>query len=107
MKTLSIAILSALLASPALASAQEAPFQSREAVTVKVSTNGLDLSSPRDQQRLRGRMNRAIEAMCSPSDVYAAYSERDNQCYHEMAQSASAQLQAYAQNTETGTVAKN
>lgn len=107
MKTLSIAILSALLVSPAVASAQDAPFQTRETVSTTVSTNGLDLSSPRDQQRLRARMNRAIQAICSPNDIYSAYAERDNQCYQEMAQSATAQLQAYAQNSEIGTVAKN
>lgn len=107
MKTLSIVALFALVATPTLAGAQEAPFNAREAVSIKVSTSGLDLNTARGQQQLRSRMKRAIEATCRPSDVYSSYQSEDNQCFQEMALSANSQIQSYAQNADNRAVGKN
>jgi UrcA family protein len=108
MKKLSIAAILALLASPALAATQDVPFPAREVVAVKVSTSGLDLSSAHDRSRLLARMNRAVEAACNRGDVYSSYQSRDTQCYQEMAQSVSTQMNVYAQNSGNGgDIAKN
>jgi UrcA family protein len=108
MKTLSIAAILALLASPALAGTQDVPFPTREQVSIKVSTSGIDLNSAAGRERLRARMNRAIATVCNQGDVYSAYQSKDTQCYQEMAQSATAQTRGYALNIGAGSdVAKN
>lgn len=107
MKTLTLAAVFALVATPALAAPQDVPFPTREAVSVKVSTEGLDLSSQRDRQRLRSRVKQAVEAACNPSSVYSADLSPDRQCYREMARAVDSKLQAYALNSEGSAVAKN
>lgn len=91
MKKLSSALASMVLlvTAPALA-AESAP--AREAVSITVSTDGLDLSSARDQARLRDRVSRAIASVCDGKDVYASDLAPDRRCYREMAHNAEAQL---------------
>ncbi|MET0363950.1 MAG: UrcA family protein [Sphingobium sp.] len=108
MKKLSVAAaMIALLATPAFAADQSVPFPAREAVSIKVSTTGLDLSNPRDLNRLRGRMTKAIAKACNPSDVYSASLSPDRQCYSEMAMSADSAVQRVAQSAMGQQTAQN
>ncbi|HEX7858538.1 MAG TPA: UrcA family protein [Sphingobium sp.] len=109
MTKLSTAALAiALLTTPTLAAAEGVAFPTRESVSIKVSTDGLNLSLPRDQIRLRGRMQRAIATACSHADdanaVYSSYSP-DRQCYQEMALNAESKMQMYAQSGYTNSTA--
>ncbi|MET0372630.1 MAG: UrcA family protein [Rhizorhabdus sp.] len=108
MKMLSIAAATiALIATPAMA--ETTSFGGREAVTIRVSASGLNLANPRDQQRLRQRVSRAIAAACTPGDrMYDSYT-RDEQCLQEMGASASASplLRNLAQNDGASVVGQN
>ncbi|HEX7874337.1 MAG TPA: UrcA family protein [Sphingobium sp.] len=108
MKKLSVAAaMIALLSTSAFAADQSAPFPAREAVSIKVSADGLDLSKPQDLNRLRGRMTKAIARACNPADVYSASISPDRQCYREMAVSADSVVQRIAQSQMGQRTAQN
>lgn len=87
MKTLSAAVAAiALFTVPTVASASTA--QSREQVSVAVSTDGLDLSRPEHVERLRNRAARAIAAACNPGDRLNADLSPDWRCRAEMGANA-------------------
>lgn len=105
MKKLSLAAAAlALLATPAMASQT---IGAREPVSIRVSTSDLDLSNPRDQERLRMRMKRAIAEACAPQDRLNLDPSPDLQCHQEMAANAAPLISGMAQTSASKTVGQN
>lgn len=75
-------IAAALTVSPAMAD-QVVPAS--ETVTLKVSTDGLNLANPRDVAQLQSRVEKAIATACTPQGVYRAYQVADSACTGKMA----------------------
>jgi UrcA family protein len=87
MKTLTLALVTAALAtSPVFAGQLPAPAQ---AVTIKVSAAGLNLTDARDVARLQQRVDKAIARACTPGGVYRAYQVADANCTNRMASESS------------------
>jgi UrcA family protein len=74
-----------LFATPALLA--EVP-RGREAVSINVSTEGLDLTSQQGVRRLQTRMDQAIATACNPGDRLNADMSPDFRCRREMAADA-------------------
>lgn len=107
MKTIAIAAAAiALLTTPALANDE---MGAREAISVRVSTSGLDLNTARGQERLRTRVKWAIERACNPAGRFSLDNSTDAQCHQEMITSASASplMRNLAQNQTANPVAQN
>lgn len=85
------AALAALVAFALPATAATAS-QSREPVTIAVSTAGLDLAKPEDRARLRHRAQRAVAVACTPNDRVNSNGARDWQCFREMSADAEAAI---------------
>ncbi|MDB5686953.1 MAG: hypothetical protein JWR77_1542 [Rhizorhabdus sp.] len=104
MKKLSAAVAAAvLLTTPALA--DTAP--GREQVSIKVPTNGLDMSQADATNRLRARVNKAISEVCKPGGSYEAYQTIDPVCVDEMAAKADAIVQQIAAKASVSHLASN
>lgn len=92
MNTLHAAIAAlGLLSVPAMAAGTP---EKREAVAVRVSTQGLDLNTRDGVGKLRARMARAIAAACQPSDRLYTGSQPDWRCRAELGDDASVKLSA-------------
>jgi UrcA family protein len=79
MKTLIIATVAATL-SIAPAFAAESAFPAVEPEALRVSTNGLNLSDPRDVATLQARVDKAINAACTPHGSYFATLAPERDC---------------------------
>lgn len=63
-------IIAALAANLVVGTASAANSQSTDPTALRVSTAGLDLSNPRDIATLQARVDKAVEAACSPHGSY-------------------------------------
>ncbi|WP_169800976.1 UrcA family protein [Novosphingobium naphthalenivorans] len=75
-----------------------APVEGREWVSVRVSTEGLDLTKTSDVIQLRTRAKRAIDEACHPKGYLNPTGARDWKCYSEMTDSAERATSRFARN---------
>ena len=103
MKNITTALVAAcLLAVPAGAFAKD-----REAVTVRVSAQGVDFSNPQSVEQFRSRIASEISAACNPGDRLNADTRPDFQCRKEMANSLAPALQELARAANHKQFARN
>ena len=123
MKTLNAALAAAcLLVAPSSAMAATAqnvgnaelnvtvtaPAQhAREAIELRVSTAGVDLSNPQDLERLRSRLTKEIAVACNPGGRINADLSPDWQCRREMGANATAALYTLARHGGSKSLASN
>jgi UrcA family protein len=99
------AAMVALFATPALADTR--PFDAREPISIRVSTADLNLSSPRDRQRLEKRMERAILAACNPVDRRTIDPTPDDQCHSEATANARPMVERMALRAAATRISQN
>lgn len=91
-----------------LATTQAASAETRrEPVNLSISTEGLDLTNPRDVSRLRERMASAIAKACNPGDRLNADMKPDWQCRREMSAKADVTVTQLAMAATKGDIARN
>jgi len=87
-----------LLALPSLGLAE--PTGGREAISIKVSTDGLDLDTPDGLAKLRDRTSQAIASACSSGERLNTGLSPDWQCRNEMGYDASMKMSALGESAK-------
>jgi UrcA family protein len=94
MKYIAVALAAAgLFATSAFAA--DAP-QGREAVSIQVSTAGLDMTTMAGVEKFRDRVEKAVAAACNPGDRVGADLSPDFRCRREMAANVQPTIQQMA-----------
>lgn len=75
----------AVLAGGLLVASSGVSAEGREAVSLKVSTAGVDFGDPASVEQYRKEIARKIEEVCNPGDRVNADTKPDFECRREMA----------------------
>jgi UrcA family protein len=105
MKKLIIAAVAATL-SVSGAFAAESAFPAVEPVALRVSTNGLNLSNPRDVATLQKRIDKAIDAACNPHGSYFAELAPERECRAQLTTNTNQILANLAKKAEKSRMAE-